>query len=171
MWEVKTAECAPLWCTLLVLTRADGQCFIPPVIFHQEKEYSQDIHHNIPFDWTVHHTPSGNMYIYGWLKAMSQLSNICGDSPVNNKILFLDGQDSHFDDLTLTQTQRKNTQPFILKSGDSINDQPNENGSNSKLKSLYNVSKDKWMLKYGTTRFQPHQTNYALVETWEAFTV
>ena len=27
------------------------------------------------------------------------------------------------------------------------------------------------MLKYGTARFQPHHMKYALVETWEAFTV
>ena len=27
------------------------------------------------------------------------------------------------------------------------------------------------MLKYGTTRFQPHHMNSVLVETWEAFTV
>ena len=49
--------------------------------------------------------------------------------------------------------QSKNIQPFILKSGDSINDQPNENGLNLTLKALYNVSKAKWMLKYVTTRF------------------
>ena len=27
------------------------------------------------------------------------------------------------------------------------------------------------MLKYGTTRFQPHHINAVLVETWEAFTI
>ena len=67
--------------------------------------------------------------------------------------------------------QIKNIQPFILKAGDSINYQPNNNGPNSKLKALYNISKAKWMLKYGTTRFQTHHINYVLVETWEAFTV
>ena len=67
--------------------------------------------------------------------------------------------------------QSKNIQPFILKSGDSINDQPNDNGPNSKLKALYNFSKAKWMLNYGTTRFQPHHMKSVLVEIWEAFTV
>ena len=65
--------------------------------------------------------------------------------------------------------QSKNIQPFILKVGDSINDQPNDNGPNSTLKALYNRLKDKWMVKYGTTRFQPHHMNAVLVEAWDAF--
>ena len=100
---------------------------------------------------------------------MTQFSNICGASPVNNQILFFDGHDSYFDDRTQTQTKIKNIQPFILEAGDSINDQPNDNGPNSKLKALYNISKSKWMLKYVTTRFQPHHMNSFLVEAWEAF--
>ena len=56
MRKVKTGERAPFWCTLIVFTRADGQCFMPPLVVHQAKYYPQDIHHNIPFDWTVHHT-------------------------------------------------------------------------------------------------------------------
>ena len=136
MWKVKTGERAPLWCTLLVFTRSDGKCFMPPVIVHQAKEYYQDIHHNIPLDWTVHHTTSGYMDRYGWLKVMTQLSNICVASPVKNQIIFFDGHDSHFDDCALTKTQSKNIQPFILKSGDSINEQLNDNEPNSKLKAL-----------------------------------
>ena len=102
---------------------------------------------------------------------MSQFSNICGTSPFKNKILFFDRHGSHFYDHALTQIQRKNIQPFILKAGDSINDYPNDNGHNRKLKSLYNTSKAKWMLKYGTTRFQPRQVSSVPVETWEVFTV
>ena len=105
---------------------------MPPVVFHQAKEYSQDLHNNIPLDWTVHHTPSIYMDIYGWLKATAQFSNICGAYPVNNKIFFFDGHDSHFNDRALTQMKIKNIQPFILKAGDPINDQPNNNGPNSK---------------------------------------
>ena len=103
---------------------------MPPVIIHQAKEYSEDLHHNIILDWTVHHTSSGYKDRDRWLKAMTKFSNICGASPVNNQILFFDGHDSHFDDHDLTQMQSKNIQPFILKAGDSINDQPNDNGPN-----------------------------------------
>ena len=141
------------------------------IVFHQAKEYSQYLHHNIPSDWKVHHTPSGYMARDGWIKAITQLSNICGTYPVNNQILFFDGQDSQFDDCALTQIQSKKINPFILKAGDSINDQTNENGPNSKLKALYNISKAKWMLKYVTMRFQPHHMNSVLIESWEAFKV
>ena len=119
---------------------------MPPVVVHQAKEYSQDLHHDIPLDWTVHHTSSGYMDRDRWLKAMTQFSNRCGASPVNNQILFFDGHDSQFDDRALTQMQIENIQPFILKVEDSINDQPNDNRPNSKLKALYNISKAEWML-------------------------
>ena len=107
----------------------------------------------------------------GWLKAMTQFSNICGASSVKNQILFFDGHHSHFNDCALTQMQRKNIQPFILKAGDFINDQPNDNRPNAKLEALYNTLKSKWMLKYGTSRFQPRHMNSVLVETWEALAV
>ena len=136
-------------------------------LVHQSKEYSQDLHHNIPLDWTVHHIPYGYMDRDGWLKSMTQFSNICGASS-NNQILFFNGHNNHFENCALTQMQSKNIQSFILKLGDSINDQPNENGPNSTLKALYNVLKAKWMLKYGTTRFQPHHMNSVLVEAWDA---
>ena len=84
---------------------------------------------------------------------MTQFSNISGDSHVNNQILFFYGNDGHFDNCSLTQIQIKNIDPFILKAGESINDQPNDNGPNSKLNSLYNILNAKWMLKYGTTHF------------------
>ena len=98
------------------------------VIVHQDKEYSQDLHHKIPLDWKVHHTPYGYMYRDGYLKAIVQFSTICGAYPVKNQILFFDGHDSHFDDRALTEMKNKNIQNFIIKAGDSINDHPNENG-------------------------------------------
>ena len=100
---------------------------------------------------------------------MTQFSNICGTSPVNNSILFFDGNNIHFDNRALIQMQSKNIQHFIPKAGGSINNQPNDNGPNLTLKALDNISKAKWMLKYGTTRLQPHHMNSVLVEAWYAF--
>ena len=40
---------------------------------------------------------------------------------------------------------------------------------NAKLKSLYNVEKSVWMMKYGTTKFSPNNMNFVLVESWDAF--
>ena len=137
-----------------------------PIVVHQSKEYSQDPHQNIPLEWAVHHTPSEYMDRYGWLKPMTQFFNICDKSPVNNQIILFNGHNSHFNDRDLTQMKGKNIQPFILKGGDSINAQPKDNGSNSKLKTFCNISKDKWMLKNGNTIFKPRHMKSVLVETW-----
>ena len=60
---------------------------------------------------------------------------------------------------------KEKIQPFLLKVVESINDKANENRPKPKLKSLYKISKDKCLLKYGTTRFQPHHMNSIMVET------
>ena len=156
---MKTGEKVTFWCTLLLFNRDDGQCFIPPIILHQAKEYYQYLHHNVPLDWIVHHTPSDYMDRDGWLKYMTRLSNVCGASHVNNQIPFFDGHNSHFDDGSLRQMMFKNIEYFILKVGDSTNDQTNDNFPNEKLKSIYNLAKSKWMLNYRTTKFttSPHE--------------
>ena len=77
------------------------------VITSDKPSHTIYLHHNIPLDCTVHHTPSGYMYRYGWLKAMTQFSNICSASSFNNQILFFYGHDSHFYDRSLTQMQMK----------------------------------------------------------------
>ena len=68
------------------------------------------------------------------------------------KILF-DRHNNQFYERALMHMGRQNIQPFVLKAGDSVNDQPNNNGPNSKIKSLYNEVKDAWMLKYGKKSF------------------
>ena len=72
----------------------------------------------------------------GYLKFFTQLSNVCSASPVNNQILFFDGNYIHFDNGVLRQMMCKNIQPFVLKYGNSINNQPNDNGTNAKQKYL-----------------------------------
>ena len=136
---------------------------MPPIIVHQAKEYSQYIHYNIPLDWKFHHISYGYMDIDGWLKAMTQFSNVCGASPVNNHILFFDVHDSHFGCGALRKIVYKKVQPFVLESGDSINYHPNDNGPNAKLKSLYNVANSRWVMKYGVKRFSPHHMNSVFV--------
>ena len=156
---------------LPVFTRADGKFFIPPIILHQANEYSQDIHFNIKLDWTVHNTPSGYMDRDEWLKYMTQFSNLYSTSPVNNQIIFFNGNDGHFNEHVLRQMKCQKIQPFVIKSDNSTNNQTNYNGLNSKLKSLYNVAKAAGMLKYGTKRFLPHHMNSILMEVWYAFKV
>ena len=151
MLRVQTGYQDPFLCMLLLFTWVYGQCFMPPIIVHQSNEYSEDPHFNISLDSAFHHTPSGYMDRYEWLKSMTKLSNVCVASPVDNKIIFFNGHDSHFEDHLYMDNQ--NIQPFILKSVESINNHPNDNGPNSKLKSLYNEVNFVLMLKYGTIIF------------------
>ena len=46
-----------------------------------------------------------------------------------------------------------------------------DNGSNAKLKSLCNVAKSAWMLKYRMEKFSPHHINSILVEAWDDFNI
>ena len=108
---------------------------------------------------------------YGWLKFTTQSSNVYDASPVNNQIIFFDGHGSHFDDGALRQIMCKNIQTFLIKAGNSTNDQPDDYGQNAKLKSLYNVAKIKWLLKYGMKGFSSHHMSSALVEAWDSFKV
>ena len=84
-----------------------------PIIVHQAKDYSKDLYYNVPLGWIVYHTPSGYMDREKLIKSMTQLSNVCGASPVNNQILFFDGHDSHFEDGALRKLMCKNIQPFF----------------------------------------------------------
>ena len=105
-------------------------------MLHQAKDYSKDLHFNIPLDWIVHHTPSGYLDIYGWLKSMTQLSNLCNASPVKNWIIFFNGNDRHFDDRAFIHMEHQNIEPFILKAGDSVKEHPDDNDPNAKLDSI-----------------------------------
>ena len=99
------------------------------------------------------------MYKDKWLKPITQHSNVCSATSVNNKIIFFDGHGIHFDDRALIHMDQQNIQPFILKAGESVNDQPNDNGTNDKLMSLYNEVKSVWILKYGMTKLLTHLMN------------
>ena len=58
----------------------------------------------------------------------------------------------------------QNIQPFILKTGNSLNNQPNDDGPNSKPKSHYNEVKSMWMMKYMMKKVftSPHELNYGI---------
>ena len=69
-----------------------------------------------------------NMDKYGRLKYMT--------NPVKNQIILFDAQSSRFYDHAMIHMEHQNIQPFLLKPGDYVNNQPNDNGLNAKVKSL-----------------------------------
>ena len=105
----------------------------------------------------------------GWMKAMIHFSRTCGDSKINPLVLFFDGHNIHFDDRTTHILQSHHISSFILKEGDSTNNQSNDNGPNLKLKRYYVIAKMKWQRQHGTMKVTAAHMNYVLVEMWHSF--
>ena len=171
IWKVQTGERAPFWVTLLLFTRADGACFVPPVVVHQAAELTAAHQLNIPSDWIVHCTKSGYMDRDGWFKSILKFVRICGAYETNINILTFDGHDSHWDADALDHMANNFVQPFLLKAGDSTTDQPNDNGFNAKCKSVYAEEKAKWDETFLTTTYTPPMMNMVLVSMWERLVV
>ena len=93
---------------------------------------------------------------------MTQFSTVYSASPINNIIILFDFQYSSFNVHTLSLLKEKNIQPFEMNSFKHNNNQPNDNGTNAKLKSLYNGVKAYCILKYWTF-ILPHHKQYILV--------
>ena len=100
MRSVKTGKWVPFRRTLIVFTQTDGKWFMLIIIAHQANEFYQYLHFNITLEWIFQYNPSRYMDIDEWLKATTQLSNVCGAYPTNNYIFF-DKNDSQFDDRAL----------------------------------------------------------------------
>ena len=112
------------------------------MIVHQSENYTQGLHWNLPGDWLVHNMPPGYMDRYVWMKVMSLFSRTCGASKINPQVLFFDVHDSHFNDRAIHILQYHHIYPFIIKAGDSTNDQPNDNGPNLELRFFLGINDD-----------------------------
>ena len=103
---------------------------MPPLIVNQAENYTQDLHWNLPSEWLFQNTLSGYMDRYGWMKAIILFSRTYVAIKLKPQVFFFDGHERHFNDRAINLLQSHQTSPFILKAGDSTNDQPNDNGSN-----------------------------------------
>ena len=160
---------SPFWFTALIFTRAGGQCFITPVIVHQAEKYTQDLQYIIPKYWVVHNTTSGYRDRDGWMKVIMNFKTVCGANKLNTQVLFYDIHDSHFYYREINIHLSHHINPFIIKAGDSVNDQPNYNGPNLNMKGLYGKSRMNWQRHHGTLNFTNAHMNYILVEIWRYF--
>ena len=107
----------------------------------------------------------------GWHKSMSHFASMCCSYPLNTQGLFYDDHESHFDDRELYILCTHNIQCFILRAGEYVHDQPNNNSPNMNIKNLYGNARMNWMRHHGTLKSKPPQNNYVLVETWESFII
>ena len=105
----------------------------------------------------------------GWFKVINMFQYLSGAHAGNKQILYFDGHVSHCDANAMDLMAANHVQPFILKAGDSKNNQPNNNGSNAKLKACYNLRKSEWTREYLSTHFSPAHMNSVLVKAWDDF--
>ena len=73
---------------------------------------------------------------------MGIFSRTCGASKINPHDLFFGGHHSHFDDRATHIILSQHISPFIIKTGDSTNDHPNDNRPNLKMKRYYSIAKN-----------------------------
>ena len=83
IFRTTTGEKAPFWVTAWLMTRADGQSFVPPAIIHQGSQLSEFHTLRIPSNWIVHSTPSGYQDREGFLKVCSQFLEYCEETTVS----------------------------------------------------------------------------------------
>ena len=120
-------------------------------------------------DWLIHNSLSVYMDCDGLHKSMSHFISNWLSFPLNTQVLFYDFHESHFGDRALDILCKHNIQPFILNAGDYVHDQPNDSGTNMKLKNLCVNSRINWTRKNLTLKFTLDHINYFLVPTWKAF--
>ena len=73
----------------------------------------------------------------GWMKEVMNFKTVCGANKINPQVVFYDGHGSHFEIRAIHILQSNHIKPFILKAGESGNDQPNDNGPNLNMKGIY----------------------------------
>jgi len=168
-WKTKTGEHAPFWVSMLYFIRADGQAFVPPTVVHKKSNLTGDLFLNLPDNWITHNNESGYMDRDGFLKAATAFIQMTGASVHNPQFLFLDGHDSHWDSDALDLLAANHVYIFFLKSGDSENDQPLDNGPNCLVKQIYDEEKEAWDTKWQTTPYTPYHFNFVIAKTWQIF--
>ena len=77
LWRTQTGKRAPFWRTMIIFTRADVQCLLPPVVVQKSTKYTQYLYYNITCDRAIHNFPSVYMNRDGWHKYMSHFASMC----------------------------------------------------------------------------------------------
>ena len=119
-------------------------------------------------------SPQYTIWVYGqgWLDEVDDACQYCmWSKKLNPQFLFSCGHGSHFYDRAIHILHSHHIQPFVLKAGDSVNDQPNDNAPNLKLKGLYGQSTINWQIQHVNPKFKNYHINAVLVETWRSFQI
>ena len=189
MQSLTTSEHAAFWCTVFSVTKADGT-LLPPVVLHQgvDNELSQascslgdaftsdpaitGSEHgppNVPRDWMVRQSSSGYMTEEIWMDVANHIILNCprANGPY---LLYIDGHGSHWNEKALRKLKDHGIYVCFLRSHNSEQDQPNDNGFNSRQKSVYYKKLTEWKIKYPhriTQKFKAWHFNEVYHMAWQ----
>ena len=139
------------------------------MIVHWVENYTQYLHYNVKKYWVFHNTLSGYIDRNIWMKAMLPFKTVCGANNINPQVLYYDGHVSYFKNRAINIILSHHIKPFIIKAGESRNDQTNDNVTNLKMKGLYGQARMNWQRQPGISMFTTKQMNYVLVKTLRYF--
>ena len=137
-----------------------------PVVIHHLTTLSVDLLLDILDDWIVHCAPSGYMHRDVRWTSIQQICRLYGAYAGNNKVLYFNGHDLHWDSDALDMMSNACVHSFFLNVGDSTNNQKSINGVTKKVKSYYNNKKAFWDDEYSSTPFSPPMIKTVMVKMW-----
>jgi hypothetical protein len=187
-YALGTGEKAPFWVTVFFMTRADGTVVIPPCIIHMGvcpgEDLSGIVDYNlssfgpdlesdkyIPSDFLYWQNPAGYNDQAGFMQICKHFVQFAprrsNDTPL---FFFMDAHESHLNPDALQYLKDNNVFAFFLRANNSDVDQPNDNGPNSKLKSLFNHFLGLYNIKMSRAwKLSKPAFNYIFTQAWEEF--
>ena len=168
----QTGEHNEFWVTVCFGSRADGEMSMPPVVVHQggsETEMPANFSLYLDASFGIHATPSGYMNRVGFRAVAEQFVKFAEPRADRPQYLFIDGHDSHFDYEALCFLIENHVRVFFLKSNDSINDQPQDNGMNKCLRSYYDKRYNQWKARTMVVPYSPVWFNKVFTVAWNDY--
>lgn len=169
-----TGDKPPFLATLLYATNADGDIAVHPTLVHQSMSKDDTMPGNLVWglgdDFLLCSSNSGYIDEEAFYHSASQLVKDTKVNDSNPIYLFQDGFYAHFDVDAIDVLHEHNIHTTFLCSNNSIQDQPQDNGPNAKLKSLYNDDKyQTWREQHPGVPYTKAFFNTVIQDTWNDF--
>ena len=182
---ITTSEHAPFWVTA-VITTSPKKAYAPFLIHQGQEdrinemsvscgdELSEDgtLKNKMPTWVGIAQTPSGYAVEGAHAKVAEHL---CAQLPRNIKghLLLMDAWEGHFSARAMEIFKENHVYIVFLRSQNSENDQPNDNGPNASLKSCFSREHAKWsgeVISRATMPLKPCHFNEVFLRAWNKFT-
>lgn len=182
---ITTSEHAPFWVTA-VITTTPKKAYAPFIIHQGQEDRLNEMNfacgdevreegtlkNTMPTWIGIAQTPSGYAVEGAHAKVAEHL---CAQLPRNIKghLLLMDAWEGHFSAQAMQIFKENHVYIVFLRSQNSENDQPNDNGPNAALKACFNTEHAKWsgeLVDRATMPLKPCHFNEIFLRAWNRFT-